>query len=266
MPDFIDQTKRTVNLPTSPERIISLVPSQTELLFDLDLNTEVIGITKFCVHPKEWFNTKTRIGGTKQLKMDVIHKLQPDLIIANKEENVKEQIEELEKHFPVWVSDINNLNDAYEMIEQIGLITNKQPPAKEIINSIKSNFSKIKNHKSKIKTGYLIWNDPYMTIGGDTFIHSMLDAAGFNNIFADKKRYPEISIEQLQNFKCELLLLSSEPFPFKQKHIDELKSYLPNTKIMLVDGELFSWYGSRLIKAPQYFNNLQQEINKQPRP
>src|ERR1700741_3198050 len=108
---FIDQTGRKISIPQIPQRIISLVPSQTELLFDLGLDKEVVGITKFCVHPPEWFQTKTRVGGTKQLKIDLIKQLQPDLIIANKEENVKEQIEELEKHFPVWISDVNNLED-----------------------------------------------------------------------------------------------------------------------------------------------------------
>ncbi len=260
MPVFIDQTGRSVSLSATAQRIISLVPSQTELLFDLGLNKEVVGITKFCVHPAEWFRSKTRVGGTKQLKMDIIHQLQPDLIIANKEENVKEQIEELEKHYPVWVSDVNNLEDAYEMIDQTGLITNKQQPAHEIINRIKENFAQLPTQDSKLRTAYFIWQNPYMTIGGDTFIHSMLEAAGFNNIYADKKRYPELSIDELQAADCQLLLLSSEPFPFTQKHIDELQPLLPATKIILADGEMFSWYGSRLQYAPEYFMRLPAQL------
>ena len=257
---FIDQTGRRITLNQTPQRIISLVPSQTELLYDLGLTEEVIGITKFCIHPDKWFRSKTRVGGTKQVKMDNIHQLQPDLIIANKEENIKEQIEELEKHFPVWVSDINNLKDAYEMIGQIGLMTNKQQPAKEIVWQIKEIFRQLKTHNSKLSACYLIWQNPYMTVGGDTFIHSMLDAAGFVNIFENKKRYPEVSIEELQTLNLELLLLSSEPYPFKEKHINEMQALLPNTKIVLADGELFSWYGSRLLKAPSYFSQLQQQI------
>lgn len=260
MPFFIDQTGRKVSIPQKPQRIISVVPSQTELLFDLGLNEEVVGITKFCVHPQEWFKTKTRVGGTKQLKIDLIRQLQPDLIIANKEENVKEQIEELEKHFPVWISDINDLDDAYQMIEQVGLITGKETQAKEMTGQIKKNFSLLTTHHSPLASCYLIWKDPYMTIGGDTFIHTMLETAGFDNIYKNKTRYPEMTIEDLQNADCQLLLLSSEPFPFKQKHIEELKPLLPDTKILLVDGEMFSWYGSRLLKAPEYFCKLHKEI------
>ena len=265
MPAFTDQTGRTIFPETTPQRIISLVPSQTELLFDLDLDEQVVGITRFCVHPPEWFYTKTRVGGTKKLQIDIIHQLQPDLIIANKEENVKEQVEECAKNYPVWVSDVNNLGDAYEMIEQVGLITDKVNKSEEIITSIKKEFSQIRNTHSPPVGGaggtcYLIWNDPYMTVGGDTFIHSMLEAAGFENVFKNQKRYPEITIDELKTKNLETLFLSSEPFPFKQKHIDQLQSLLPHTKMALVDGEMFSWYGSRLLYAPIYFNELQRSI------
>jgi ABC-type Fe3+-hydroxamate transport system substrate-binding protein len=257
---FIDQTGRSITLNKTPQRIISLVPSQTELLFDLGLTDEVIGITKFCVHPDEWFRSKTRIGGTKQLNIELIKQLQPDLIIANKEENVKEQIEELEKQFPVWVSDVNNLNDAYEMIEKIGIIANKEDRANEIILQIKEGFAKLPTPDSRLRTAYFIWQNPYMTVGGDTFIHSILEMAGFDNIYADKTRYPEVGLKELNTLKPELLLLSSEPYPFKQKHIEELQIKLPGTKIILVDGEIFSWYGSRLLHAPAYFINLQNQL------
>ncbi len=260
MPVFIDQTGRSLSLSATPHRIISLVPSQTELLFDLGLNKEIVGITKFCIHPNEWFRSKTRVGGTKQINVDIVHQLQPDLIIANKEENVKEQIEELEKQYPVWVSDVNNLEDAYKMIDQIGIMTGKSQPASEITVRIKKSFAQLQTTNYKLQTVYLIWQNPYMTIGGDTFIHSMLEAAGFNNIYADKKRYPELSIDELQAADCQLLLLSSEPFPFTQKHIDELQPQLPTTKIILVDGEMFSWYGSRLQYAPEYFARVLAQL------
>ena len=265
MPAFTDQTGRTIFLKASPQRIISLVPSQTELLFDLDLNEQVVGITKFCVHPPEWFYTKTRVGGTKKIHLDIIHQLQPDLIIANKEENVKEQVEECTKNYPVWISDVNNLADAYEMIEQVGIMTGKADTSKEIITSVKKEFTQFQNSYASpgeaLNTCYLIWNDPYMTVGGDTFIHSMLEACGFKNIFSDKTRYPEVTIEELRATDCRVLLLSSEPFPFKQKHIDLLQPLLPHTKIILVDGEMFSWYGSHLLHAPDYFKELRERID-----
>ena len=261
MPVFIDQTGRSIFLNKAPSRIISLVPSQTELLFDLGLDEQVLGITKFCVHPDKWFRTKTRIGGTKQLNMEIIHQLQPDLVIANKEENVKEQIEELEKYFPVWISDINYLDDAYEMIEQIGLITEREKIATEIITLIQENFARLPAPGSRFQTVYLIWQKPFMTIGGDTFIHSILEATGFKNMYADKTRYPKLTIEELQAKKPELIVLSSEPFPFKQKHINEIQIKLPDTKIVLADGEMFSWYGSRLIKVPGYLKELLETLS-----
>jgi ABC-type Fe3+-hydroxamate transport system substrate-binding protein len=275
MQAFTDQISHTIFLENTPKRIVSLVPSQTELLFDLGLDKQVVGITKFCVHPPEWLYTKKRIGGTKKLYFDVIHQLQPDLIIANKEENVKEQVEELARDYAVWTSDVTGLSTACEMIEQIGLLTDKTEKAKNLISTIKENFAQLQSTNNKPVTCYLIWNDPYMTIGGDTFIHSMLEAAGFENIFKNKQRYPVVTIEDLviadtsTTAQCELILLSSEPFPFKQKHIDEMQQTLNriglfNIKIALVDGEMFSWYGSRLQYAPVYFKELYQSITNNP--
>lgn len=260
MLSFTDQTSQVIRLSAVPKRIISLVPSQTELLANLGLTDEVVGITKFCIHPKEWFRSKTRVGGTKQLNTAIIHSLHPNLVIANKEENVKEQINELQQQYPVWISDVNILDDAYEMIEQIGAMTGREQPAAILLQQIKNAFSQLPAPDSRPRTAYLIWQKPYMTVGGDTFIHSMLELAGFDNIYKEKTRYPEITIDALKNANCELLLLSSEPFPFQQKHIDELQPLLPNTRIVLVDGELFSWYGSRLLKAPAYFNTLQKQL------
>ena len=260
MPVYKDQTGRTISIDKTPQRLISVVPSQTELLFDLGLDKEVVGITKFCVHPSEWFQHKTRVGGTKQLKMDIIRQLQPDLIIANKEENVKEQIEELGKHYPVWVSDVNNLDDACEMIEQVGMIINKEQSAKEMVLRIKENFARLPTKDFRLRTCYLIWQKPYMAAGGDTFIHSMLEAAGFENVFSDKKRYPEITIAELQTAGCQLLMLSSEPYPFKQKHVEEIKAQGIKAKVLLVDGEMFSWYGSRLLQAADYFKRLYNAV------
>jgi ABC-type Fe3+-hydroxamate transport system substrate-binding protein len=265
MPVYTDQLGRWVELPSAPRKIVSLVPSITELLYTLQLDNEVTGITKFCVHPETWFRQKTRIGGTKNIKPEVIHELQPDLIIANKEENVKEQVDELAKHYPVYITDVNNLDDALEMIEQIGTITGRLNNAMHLISQINTAFasltslSSLKPNPAKQNAGYLIWRNPYMTIGNDTFIHDMLSRCGLTNIFGNTTRYPAIDTWQLKH--CDLLLLSSEPFPFQQKHIDELQPQLPNTRILLVDGEMFSWYGSRLLNAPAYFARLLDSIS-----
>src|SRR5690348_6568085 len=252
-----DQSGRTVTLKQfPPKRIISLVPSQTELLYDLELNEEVIGITKFCVHPEHWFRNKERVGGTKNVNIKKIRLLQPDLILANKEENVKEQIEQLEKIAPVWISDITTFDDAIQMIKSIGEITNTREKALSLILHIVKNFSQLQTADHKLQTCYLIWRNPYMTIGGDTFVNNMLNKCGLQNVFEHLNRYPEITIEQIVATDPQLILLSSEPYPFKEKHIEELKLFFSNTKIILVDGEMFSWYGSRMTYAANYFQSL----------
>lgn len=264
---FIDQMQRRVEINFPPKRIISLVPSQTELLYDLDLNEEVVGITKFCIHPKEWFKNKNRIGGTKNVDISKIKSLQPDLIIANKEENTKEDIEQLEQFTSVWVSDITTLQDATEMIQSIGELSNRLAKAVEIINNIQSEFTSLKKfistqpHINKTCT-YLIWQNPYMTIGCNTFINSMLSECGLQNMYSSSERYPEISIDELKDNNPDLIFLSSEPFPFKDHHVIELEKLLPTSKIALVDGEIFSWYGSKLIKAPDYFKKLIIQLYK----
>lgn len=255
---FTDQLGRTIVIENFPERIISLVPSQTELLCDLGLKEKIVGITKFCVHPIGLTKEKTIVGGTKNLRMSTIENLQPDLIIANKEENVKEQIETLAKKIPVWISDVNNFEDALQMITAIGEITNTKRKAKSIIENIEKEkllFTSEINLKNKSAL-YLIWKDPFMSVGNDTFIHDMLQQAGYKNAADNLLRYPELSIEQIKTLQPEIIMLSSEPYPFKEKHLEEIQAIVPNTKIIIVDGEMFSWYGSRLQYCWKYFTSL----------
>ncbi len=266
-----------ISYTVKPKRIISLVPSQTELLFHLGLGDEIIGLTKFCVHPKDCQKGRTIVGGTKNIDIELIKSLNPDLIIANKEENEKTAIQELSVDFPVFVSDVTDMNSALSMIRSVGQLTQKYLEAELLIKQIQNEFntqfpapSSDNENKSAelflssqhipLRTCYLIWNKPLMTVGSDTFIHSLMKIAGFENIFSDKTRYPTVSMTDLIFLKCELLLLSSEPYPFKQKHVDEFEKHLPNTRIILVDGEMFSWYGSRLLKTAEYFKNLTSSI------
>jgi ABC-type Fe3+-hydroxamate transport system substrate-binding protein len=253
MPVYTDQLNREIIIPAQPKRIISLVPSQTELLAEFGLDEEVIGITKFCVHPANWFRNKKRVGGTKTVNMELAKALQPDLIIANKEENVMEQVAALEQFAPVWVSDINTTADALEMIGSIGQITGKNSEAAVLTNKIATDLQFLATREKQIlRTAYLIWKDPYMAAGGDTFISDVMHLAGFENVLADKQRYPSVTTALLMEKNTELVLLSSEPYPFKQKHIEELRLHLPNTKIICADGEIFSWYGSRMKYLKDY--------------
>ncbi|MCB9185724.1 MAG: ABC transporter substrate-binding protein [Flavobacteriales bacterium] len=255
----IDQLGREVEISRKSERIISLVPSQTELLFDLGLGDRVVGITKFCVHPDEWFRTKTRVGGTKKIHFDVIPKLNPDLIIANKEENNQADIEALAKNFPVWVSDVNGLDSALDMIRSIAEITDSD--ASQLTREIETGFAELKPLNSSKRVLYLIWKNPFMAAGPETFINDLLERCGFENVVSET-RYPELTEQQIIDLNPEVILLSSEPFPFKEKHIKELQELLRNAAVKLVDGEMFSWYGSRLKFAPSYFTGLLESISK----
>ncbi len=251
MPQFTDQLNRTITVEGVPKRIISLVPSQTELLVDLGLEEKLVGVTKFCVHPKGLKKRKTIIGGTKNFHFDKIDSLQPDLIIGNKEENYKEGIEKLAEKYPVWMSDIYNLEDAYQMMRGVGELTETTAKAKQLIKEIKQGFSQ--NFKLKGSVVYLIWQNPLIGVGQNTFIDHILNHLGFNNLIRET-RYPQLNMEELIKLQPELLFLSSEPYPFKEKDMLNFQEMLPQTKIELVDGELFSWYGSRLKLAPTYFS------------
>ncbi len=255
---FTDQIGHTITIETSPKRIISLVPSQTELLAYLGLDDEVAGITKFCIHPEIWFRTKTRVGGTKNVNFEKIEHLNPDLIICNKEENKESEVRALMEKYPVWTSDIHNLDDSLAMINSIGDMVNKQDEVKKLAAKIKNNFKEFEKTKPAPKrVVYLIWKDPYMAAGKDTFIDYTLSTCNFKNVCIEALgRYPQLSMEQIKNLQPELILLSSEPFPFTEKHLTEFKSYFPESIPVLVDGEYFSWYGSRLVDAPQYFKSL----------
>lgn len=251
-----DQMGNLVTVPQNPQRIVSLVPSQTELLYDLGLGDRVVGITKFCIHPHSWFRDKQRIGGTKDVKIDEVKALNPDLIIGNKEENTKEDVEALREISPVWLSDIFSLNDALSMIHSVGELCDVPEKGKGFAHRIKQEFSTLKSVKNKSsKVLYLIWKKPYMGVAADTFIHNILEEElGFTNILRGQDRYPEVNLSDFND--VDYIFLSTEPFPFNESHVKELQAQFPNTKIMLVDGEYFSWYGSRLEKAPTYFKDL----------
>jgi ABC-type Fe3+-hydroxamate transport system substrate-binding protein len=250
-----DQTGRTMLVPDFPKRIISLVPSQTELLADLGLSDRVVGVTRFCVHPSLWMKNKAVIGGTKKFDFEQIAELNPDLILANKEENYKDGIDILAANYPTWISDIYDLGDALEMIRQVGAMTSTAARAESITYDITHAFETLRP-KNAARVLYLIWRKPWMGVGSNTFIHSMLRSAGWSNCLDDRSRYPEILSEEIQRMDPDLVLLSSEPYPFKEKHIEELKKISPRSKVVLVDGEMFSWYGSRLRFFPDYFNSL----------
>ena len=256
---FTDQMNRTVQVPFPPKRIVSLVPSQTELLYDLGLEDEVVGITKFCVHPESWYRNKPRVGGTKQYKTDKIAELQPDLIIGNKEEGHEERIKKLMDKYPVWMSDIATLEDVLDMIRRVGELVDRPDQSEMIAEDINTKFWAVPSLNG-LSVAYFIWREPYMVAASNTFIDHLLNRLGLRNVYGQQQRYPETTLEELTDHQPDLVFLSSEPYPFKNKHFEEFQQACPNTNVMLVDGEFFSWYGSRLLKSVPYFQELATSI------
>ena len=257
MTDVTDQMGRAVKVPTRPQRIVSLVPSQTELLFHLGLDSEIVGVTKFCVHPAERVKSIERVGGTKQLKLDTIEHLQPDLIIGNKEENERDDILKLADSYPVWMSDVLTLDDALDMIRSVGQVVAKARAADELAAQIETAFAELRPLTRPLRVGYFIWQQPFRVAGQNTFINDMLGRCGMENAFANNDgRYPEVTADEVRAAKLDAILLSSEPFPFKEQHRAAFAEQFPDVPVHLVDGEMFSWYGSRMLLAVDYLREL----------
>ena len=257
-----DQLHRSIHLKKSPKRIVSLVPSQTELLYDLGLETEVVGITKFCVHPNHFKKEKTIVGGTKDVHFDKIRALRPDIILCNKEENTLEMIQELETIAPVHISDIYSIEDCLDLIDRYGILFSKESDAYKMREQIKSkheNFKVFINNKPTLKAAYFIWKKPWMVAAKHTFIDEMMQLNKFENYYGHLNRYPEIELLETQKEHADVVLLSSEPFPFNTAHKEQIQMFYPQANIVIVDGEAFSWYGSRLLKAFDYFKSLHRD-------
>lgn len=253
---FTDQMQRRVTVAYPPQRIVSLVPSQTELLYDLGLGSRVVGVTKFCLHPAEARQQATVIGGTKNFDFAKIDALKPDLLIGNKEENYQAGIEQLAANYPVWMSDIATLDDALDMIRHVGMLTGRPRQAEPLAAGIAASFAALHVPETLIPAAYFIWRKPYMVAAAGTFIDDMLRRTGFRNVFGHETRYPEITAEQLAAAAPAVILLSSEPYPFAEKHVAEFQQICPSATVRIVDGELFSWYGSRLQHSAAYFRQL----------
>ncbi|OAD43445.1 ABC transporter substrate-binding protein [Polaribacter atrinae] len=255
-----DQIGRMLELEKTPKRIVCLVPSLTELLVDLGLEDSIVGVTKFCIHPNYIRQTKTVVGGTKSIHIDKIKALQPDIILCNKEENTKEIVQTCEKIAPTHVSDIFTIDDNLALIKQYGKLFSIESNALKMIAEISlklTDFKQFIKNKETKKVVYFIWKDPWMAVGNTTFINHLLELNKFDNIYQHKERYPEIDLKEMKlNTQLDFILLSSEPFPFKEEHILEIENFTPKAKAILVDGEMFSWTGSRLIKAFDYFKTL----------
>lgn len=259
-----DQLGNVFEFESVPKRIVSLVPSQTELLYELGLEENIVGITKFCVHPFHFKSVKKIIGGTKKVHADRIAALNPDIIIANKEENTLEMVEELRQICPVWVTDIKTIEDNLQMIADFGKLLAKRTEAQKWIDKTefaRRDFEQFIQNKPIQKVAYFIWKNPWMAAGSDNFINEMLKINRLENIYAGKSRYPEVELKKIRlEGDPDLVFLSSEPYPFKEEDAFEIGRFTHHAKTVFVDGEMFSWYGSRLVRAFAYFKKLHERL------
>ncbi len=252
--ELIDHTGHLLTVNSIPQRIISLVPSITETLFEFGLNKRVAAITDYCIAPEGKVAKKPSVGGTKEFDFFLINQLNPDLIIGEKEENYPGGIVALRKHYPVWTGHINSINRALDMIDTIGKMVDRQKAAGELHNRIKRSINAV-TLKQSYKAAYLIWKDPYIAAGGDTFIDNMLSCCGMVNVFKKNRGYPRIKPQNLE--QADLILLASEPYAFTEQDGCGLREYIPGKPILLVDGTMFAWYGYRMAASGAYFTKLQ---------
>ncbi len=262
--ELVDQLQRKLKFNDTPKRIVSLVPSLTELLVDLGLEEYIVGITKFCVHPYHLKQTKTIVGGTKNIKSEKIRALQPDIILCNKEENTKDIVDSCVEIAPVYVSNIFTLKDVFELIEHYGVLFSCRTESSKIIQKLNfklDDFSTFVENVTPQKVAYFIWRNPWMAVGNKTFINHLLILNKFENIYSNRERYPEVELKKIRlEGDPDLVFLSSEPYPFKEEHAFEIGRCTHHAKTVFVDGELFSWYGTRLLKSFDYFKRLHERI------
>ncbi|MFO7847766.1 MAG: helical backbone metal receptor [Balneolaceae bacterium] len=245
---------------TNPASIISLVPSLTELLFDLGLGDRISGRTRFCIHPEKKVENIQIVGGTKNPDLEKVQTINPDLVIANLEENRKEDVTALREFTDVMLTDISTIEEARLAIHEIGERCGAQKKATSINKKINDQLQNIPDEPSQ-RVAYFIWKDPWMTVGHDTYIHSVLTHWNLQNVFGSHNRYPKVTLNDVCSRNPELILLSSEPYPFKEKHKAEVQEHCPNTRILQVNGEWFSWYGSRMIESFKQLNHFRKAIS-----
>jgi ABC-type Fe3+-hydroxamate transport system substrate-binding protein len=244
-----DDLGRTVQYAFPPKRIVSLCPSQTETLWAL--GAPLVGRTKFCIHPPELPAAVPEVGGTKQLRLPDLLALNPDLVIAEQEEQTPELVHELEQHgLPVFVTKVESVTEGIQGIRTLGRITGCETPAEHWATRIEHAWQQWAPPTRPLRIAYLIWRNPWMAVGGRTFIHDVLQRLGWHNVYATHEaRYPVTDLAELAHLNPDAVLLSSEPYPFTEAHVPALRAAVPGAVVLPVNGEAFSWYGVRMLPA-----------------
>ena len=244
-------------------RLVSLCPSLTELVFDLGLGNSLVGRTKFCVHPETSVDVVEKVGGTKNPQIERIIELRPDLVLLNEEENRREDAEVLSAAgLACHISLPRDAAETAEMVRSIGAAVGRATESEGIARDIEQRAARVLQdaaNRPQVSFAYLIWRDPIMAVSTDTFISALLELPGGRNVFAElPDRYPTIDAELLAAADPNLVLLSSEPFPFAGRHAQELAQLtgLPPERFVFVDGELLSWHGCRTPRGIDYAESV----------
>ena len=240
-------------------RIVSLCPSLTELVFDLGHGGELVGRTKFCIHPADRVGAVEKVGGTKNPKLERIIELAPDLVLLNEEENRREDAEALRAAgVACHVSFPHTALETAEMVRSIADAIDAKAEGERIARDIETRHHRVvksATDRDPVSYAYMIWREPWMTVNADTFVSALLGDAGARNAFATAaERYPAITPADLTSAAPDIVLLSTEPFPFKLQHADELARLtgLDRERFEIVDGEMLSWHGSRTPAGIDY--------------
>ena len=253
-------------------RVVSLCPSLTELVFDLGRGDTLVGRTKFCIHPADRVGAVEAVGGTKNPKLDRIIALRPDLVLLNEEENRREDADALAAAgLALHVSFPRDAPETAAMVRDIGAALGAADAAERIAGEIVARTARVRataaarasRGERPVRWAYLIWRRPWMAAGGDTFVTALLDQAGGENVLGTAAaRYPEVTAETLRAADPDVVFLSSEPFPFAERHVEELvaETGLPRERFRFADGELLSWHGSRTVAGVDYADTLLEGV------
>ena len=254
-----DALGRPFALGRPPERIVSLVPSLSEALFAFGLGERIAGVTRFCVEPREGVAGKAKVGGTKTLDLAAVEALRPDLIIASAEENREEDIRRLiDGGWPVFVTLPTTVADAIDLLGQIAALTDSTEAARPIIHEAEDALATVRAAsagRQPLRVFCPIWRRPYMTIGPGTYVRDVIAVCGGRNVFDGRQeRYPRIELEEMAALDPEVILLPSEPFHFRGRHLADFEAFPQVTavrrgNILLLDGRMLSWYGPRIGRS-----------------
>lgn len=254
---------------TGVVRIVCLVPSITELLFSLGLDDKIVGRTGFCVHPRGPVRRVPKVGGTKTVDVAKIRKLGPTHLIVNVDENPRPVVDELAAFVPhVVVTHPIEPEDNLGLFRLLGGIFDRETRAEELCEAFSDELAATRTATADLpreKVLYVIWKSPWMTVARDTYISRMLSLVGWDTIPEHAhSRYPSVDLTPERMRDVRHVLLSTEPYSFRERHIAELRSELPpqaHPVVSLIDGEMTSWYGSRAIEGLRYLREFRSAVS-----